>query len=64
MQNVLTAADWVQLQELFAAAVELPPDERTAYLNQMCAGRVSSRIQVEALLRAVTESEQPTRLRI
>jgi tetratricopeptide (TPR) repeat protein len=57
MQNVLTAADWVQLQELFAAAVELQPDERTAYLNQMCAGRVSLRVQVEALLRAVTESE-------
>src|SRR5271154_2937886 len=36
---------------VFAAALELPLDQRGAYLDQACAGDVALRRQVEALLR-------------
>ncbi len=36
---------------IFAAALELPADQRGAYLDQACAGNVTLRRQVEALLR-------------
>jgi eukaryotic-like serine/threonine-protein kinase len=36
---------------IFAAALELPADQRSAYLDQACAGDVALRRQVEALLR-------------
>ena len=36
---------------IFAAALELPADQRGAYLDQACAGNGALRRQVEALLR-------------
>ena len=36
---------------IFAAALELPADQRGAYLDQACAGDAALRRQVEALLR-------------
>src|SRR5271155_4322096 len=36
---------------VFAAALELPADQRGAYLDQACAGNLALRRQVEALLR-------------
>ena len=36
---------------VFAAALELPADQRDAYLDQVCAGDTALRRQVEALLR-------------
>jgi serine/threonine protein kinase/uncharacterized protein YjgD (DUF1641 family) len=36
---------------IFAAALELPADQRGAYLDQACAGDIALRRQVEALLR-------------
>ena len=36
---------------IFAAALELPADQRGAYLDQVCAGDAALRRQVEALLR-------------
>jgi hypothetical protein len=36
---------------VFAAALELPADQRGAYLDQACAGNADLRRQVEALLR-------------
>jgi len=36
---------------VFAAALELPADQRGAYLDQACAGDAALRLQVEALLR-------------
>jgi serine/threonine protein kinase len=36
---------------IFAAAVELPADQRSAHLDEACAGDVALRRQVEALLR-------------
>src|SRR5262245_52820716 len=37
---------------LLNAALELPPDQRAAYLDQACAGDAALRKQVEALLRS------------
>jgi hypothetical protein len=36
---------------VFAAALELPADQRGAYLDQACAGNIELRRRVEALLR-------------
>src|SRR5215472_9258545 len=48
---------------VFNAALELPADQRPAYLEQACAGDPELRQRVEALLRAPTEAgaflEQP-----
>jgi len=41
---------------VFAAALELPADQRGAYLDQACAGNASLRRQVEALLRVHDDS--------
>jgi len=37
--------------EIFAAALELPPAERSAFLLQTCSGDETLRHRVEALLR-------------
>jgi WD40 repeat protein/serine/threonine protein kinase len=42
---------------VFAAALELPPDQRGAYLDQACAGDVALRRQVEALLRVHDDAD-------
>ncbi len=41
---------------VFAAALELPADQRGGYLNQACAGNAELRRQVEALLRVHDEA--------
>ena len=41
---------WERVQELFAAAVELPPSDRTALLTRECAGDQNLRKEVESLL--------------
>jgi serine/threonine protein kinase len=41
-----------RIEEVFAAAVELPAEARTAYLDQACAGDSATRARVEALLQA------------
>ena len=45
---------WEQIQEVFLAAVELPPMERGAYLDSACLGDGRLRSEVESLLRADT----------
>ena len=40
------------------AALELPPAERAAYLDQACAGDAALREQVEALLQAHEQAEE------
>jgi serine/threonine protein kinase len=42
----------VSVEELFLKAVELPPTDRPAFLDQACAGDPDRRASVEALLRA------------
>jgi serine/threonine protein kinase len=41
---------------VFAAALELPADQRGAYLDEACAGNADLRLQVEALLRVHEEA--------
>jgi len=42
---------WKKLEELFASATQLPPEEREAFLNRACADDPDLRRQIEALLR-------------
>src|SRR5271163_1357363 len=55
MQTILTAQDWIRLQEVFDAAVELPPDNRASYLDQACKDDPALRLRIGSLLRAVEE---------
>ncbi len=44
-------------ETIFAAALALPPEERTAYLDQACGGDTELRRRVEVLLSAHAASE-------
>ncbi len=44
--------DWRKLEPLFAAAVEIPPDRRGAFLAQACGGDQGLRRELESLLAA------------
>jgi eukaryotic-like serine/threonine-protein kinase len=48
----VTSECWQQVKELFEAALERGPGERTAYLAQACAGDEPIRQEVESLLAA------------
>ncbi|MBI5771001.1 MAG: serine/threonine protein kinase [Verrucomicrobia bacterium] len=45
-------------ETLFAAALERPPAERTAFLDDACAGDAALRARIEALLRAHDDAAQ------
>jgi serine/threonine-protein kinase len=47
---------WDRLEALFAAAADLPPAERAAYLDATCSGDPALRMQVESLLVASEEA--------
>jgi eukaryotic-like serine/threonine-protein kinase len=47
---------WQQLDQLFHAALERAPEERAAFLEEVCSGDESLRKQVEALLTAHEEA--------
>jgi len=55
MQTILTAQDWVRLQEIFDVAVELPPAERASYLDEACSDDPALRSRIESLLVSVEE---------
>ena len=46
----LQADTWERIQELFAAAVDLPANERGAFLDQQCGGDETLRREVQSLL--------------
>jgi serine/threonine protein kinase len=48
----MTPERWSQIKELFYAALDLPPDQRTAFLVRECAGDVSLQAELERLLEA------------
>jgi len=48
-------SEWEKLKEVFHAALELPPNDRPAYLAQACAGDAFLRQSVEALLKSHEE---------
>ena len=47
---------WPELEALFHEAIARPPEERTAWLGDHCAGRPELRVQLEAMLRAHDEA--------
>ena len=47
---------WREVDRIFAAALELPPAERPAYLDAACVGDAACRCEVERLLAADEES--------
>jgi len=49
---VISASDWQQVKLVFHAAVDLPPADRSAYLNRACAGNAVLLKEVETLLAA------------
>ena len=55
MQTILTAQDWVRLQEIFGAAVELPPADRASFLGEACPGDPALRQRIESLLQSIDE---------
>ena len=49
---MIDAARWGRIDDLFAAALELPAGERAAFLEAACAGDAELRLQVERLIAA------------
>ena len=45
-----SAETWQRVKEVFDAAVELPPSDRAAFLDRVCARDVALRAEVESLL--------------
>ena len=50
MQTLLTPEEWTLLQDVFSAAAELNPGERSTFLDVACASSAALRVKVEALL--------------
>ena len=48
--------DWEKLKEIFHTAVSLPPNDRCAYLDHVCAGHALLRQSVESLLKSHEQS--------
>jgi serine/threonine-protein kinase len=53
--RLMTAADWARLQEIFAAASDLPPEARPKFLDEACGRQTRLRAQVESLLGSLDE---------
>lgn len=51
----MNASDYQKLKDIFQSAVEIPPDERAAYLDDKCEGDHDLRREVERLLASVDE---------
>jgi non-specific serine/threonine protein kinase/serine/threonine-protein kinase len=54
----MTPEHWQRLQELFNAAVELPPEQQAAFLDQACADDPALRRQAESLILASEDATQ------
>jgi serine/threonine protein kinase len=57
-RSSVSAQLWKDLEEVFYAALECEPDQRTAYLDQACARNPVLRKKVEALLAADQEIKE------
>ena len=51
----MTSDRWRQIKQIFQAAVELPPEERSAYVQRACGGDGELRAEVESLLHSEEE---------
>jgi len=46
----MQADQWKKVEELFQAAITLPPEKRSAFLERACSGDPGLRTEVESLL--------------
>ena len=53
----VTNADWTRVNELFHQALELPRDQRGAFLAQACGGDEALRLEIASLLGAHDEAD-------
>ena len=53
----MTVPDWQQVKSIFHGAIDMPAEERTAYLQEACAGDAALRGEVESLLASHQDSE-------
>jgi len=53
----VTVPDWQQVKSIFHGAIDMPAEERTAYLQEACAGDAALRGEVESLLASHQDSE-------
>ena len=51
----MTPERWRQIKQIFQAAAELPPEERSAYVQRACGGDGELRAEVESLLHSEEE---------
>ena len=59
MRKVLPAGRWAQIETLFLTSVELPAEERDAFLREQCPTDPQLREEVLSLLRHETSDEPP-----
>lgn len=52
----LQAGQWERIREILDSALQLPPDQRDAYLTEACAGDFALRSEVESLIAASQQS--------
>ncbi len=52
----MTPPDWADVRRIFDAALDCPPAERDAFLDEACAGRETLRSEVKSLLGAYEHS--------
>jgi serine/threonine protein kinase len=57
----MDAPQWKRLEELFASATQLPPDEREAFLDRACVDDPDLRTRIEKLLRHADVGEETIR---
>ncbi len=53
MRTLLTAQDWIRLQQIFDVAVEMKPAERASYLEESCGDDLALRQRIESLLHSI-----------
>jgi len=46
----MSSERWAEIERIFGAASALPADERSLYLDEVCAGDASLRLEIESLL--------------
>jgi hypothetical protein len=47
---------WPRVKEILGLLIDQPPDRRLALLDELCAGELELRAEVESLLRAEAEA--------
>ena len=53
----MSSSDWPDIERVLATLIELPRDERSARIAQLCAHNLEMRAEVESLLAAHESAE-------